>query len=298
MQSLDHGRDPVKRAMSEALNRYIESGYRKVDGWLSAMAIRSTVTLGNLQKRLGIRGAVSEIGVHHGRLFILLHLLTEPPEISVAWDLFEFQNENADGSGHGDKHRFQTNLVRHGCDLNRVKINTVNSRTLTADKIIAECESKVRIFSVDGAHSAATTFSDLHVAAASVCEGGLILLDDFFNADWPGVAEGACRYLHQNQGSLFPVAIVGNKFIFTNTKAMAKIYVGALYNRNYGFGCRIKKSLVFGNETLTISPYGAPRGSLFDQTLDCVSNSRMWELLRYTAAGRFFKILLRQIRDV
>ncbi len=262
-------------ATTAALKKYISSGYRKVDGWLSAIAIKSTAELGALQKRLGVRGAVSEIGVHHGRLFILLHLLTDAPEKSVAWDLFESQYENADGSGHGDRRLLQTNLVKHGCDLSRIKINTVNSLTLTASRITAECESKVRIFSVDGGHSAESTYNDLNVATNSLCEGGVILLDDFFNADWPGVAEGACRYLHHCQRSLFPVAIVGNKFIFTNTKAMAKIYASALYDRNYGFSCRIKKSSVFGGETLTITPYGTPRGQLFDQTLDCLSNSRM-----------------------
>jgi hypothetical protein len=72
-------------AMTAALKKYISSGYRTVDGWLSAIAIKSTAELGALQKRLGVSGAVSEIGVHHGRLFILLHLLTDAPEKSVAW---------------------------------------------------------------------------------------------------------------------------------------------------------------------------------------------------------------------
>ena len=67
------------------------------------MAQQSIVALGSVQKHLGIRGAVSEIGVHHGRLFILLHLLTEASEASVAWDLFESQNDKADGSGRGNK---------------------------------------------------------------------------------------------------------------------------------------------------------------------------------------------------
>jgi len=284
--------------MSEALNKYIRGGHRKVDGWLSSIAIRSTVAVGSLQKRLSIHGAVSEIGVHHGRLFILLHLLTEAPEASVAWDLFEFQNENSDGSGRGDRRMLQANLARHGCDLNRIKINAVNSMNLTAERILAECEGKVRIFSVDGGHRAESTYNDLDIATRSLCEGGVILLDDFFNADWPGVAEGACRYLHRHQESLFPVAIVGNKFIFTNARAMAKMYASALYHRNYGFRCRIKKSSVFGSETLTITAYGAPRGRLVDQTLDGIANSRMWESFRYTAAGRFFKIFLRQIKDV
>src|SRR4029077_15542363 len=143
-------------AMTAALKKYISSGYRTVDGWLSAIAIKSTAELGALQKRLGVSDAVSEIGVHHRRLFNLLHLLTDAPEKSVAWDLFESQYENADGSGHGDRRLLQTNLIKHGCDLSRIKINTVNSLTLTASRITAECESKVRIFSVDGGHSAAS----------------------------------------------------------------------------------------------------------------------------------------------
>ena len=213
-------------------------------------------------------------------------------------DLFESQYENADGSGHADRRLLQTNLVKYGCDLSRIKVNTVNSLTLTASRITAECESKVRIFSVDGGHSAASTFSDLNVATDTLCEGGLILLDDFFNADWPGVAEGACRYLDHRRGSLFPVAIVGNKFIFTNTQAMAKIYARDLYDLNYRSGCRIKRSLIFDGAVLTITPYGAPHARVIDQTLDYVSDSRIWESLRYTATGRFFKVLLRQLKDV
>jgi hypothetical protein len=68
------------------------------------------------------------------------------------------------------------------------------------------------------------------------------------------------------------VAIVGNKFIFTNTQAIAKIYARDLYDLNSRSGCRIKRSLVFGGEVLTITPYGAPHARVVDQTLDYVSD--------------------------
>jgi hypothetical protein len=50
---------------------------------------------------MGITGNVAEIGVHHGRLFILLYLLTSPDERALAVDLFSGQERNIGSSGHG-----------------------------------------------------------------------------------------------------------------------------------------------------------------------------------------------------
>src|ERR1051325_10626627 len=188
----------------DPLTRYVRKGYKNVDGWLTATAVRSTVELGRVQKTHGIDGPVGEIGVHQGRFFILLHLLTHSPEISAAWDLFEWQHENTDGSGRGDRGALRENLIRHGCDLDRIKIRTINSYNLTAADIISDCNGRIRIFSVDGGHTAESTYNDLKVAAESLCDGWLIFLDDFFNSDWPGVAEGACRFFQLHPGALRP----------------------------------------------------------------------------------------------
>jgi Methyltransferase domain len=284
--------------MTDALRVYVRGGHKKVDGWLSAIAVDATLNLAVVQKRMGIRGAATEIGIHEGRFFVLLQLLTEPPEMSVAWDLFEHQQENVDKSGRGDKDSFTANLARHGCDLSRVRIYSINSINLTPERLLAECKSKVRLFSVDGGHSAKSTCNDLALAAASLCEGGLIFLDDFFKADWPGVAEGACEYLLSHKGVLHPIAIVGNKFIFTNTETMAKRYLQALSNSYQRSHCFVKKSVVFGGETLTITPYGAPQGHFIDRILDFGTNTKMWRSIRYTATGKFLKLMLRQFKDV
>lgn len=71
------------------------------------------------------------------------------------------------------------------------------------------------------------TASDMALAESVLCPGGLLILDDFFNEAWPGVAEGAARHLASGSG-LVPVAISGNKFIFTTSVEFAAAYRAAL----------------------------------------------------------------------
>src|SRR5687768_16001401 len=98
---------------NKALDDYAAGGHRRVNGWLGPLAIEVTRGISRQQVSMGISGGVAEIGVHHGRFFILLHLLREPGERSAAYDLFEMQTENIDQSGHGDKRIFLANLQRH-----------------------------------------------------------------------------------------------------------------------------------------------------------------------------------------
>jgi len=271
--------------MTNALSAYIKRGNKKVEGWIHPTAIDMICKLSNLQKQMEIRGPVCEIGVHHGRLFILLHLLTESDEKSVAYDLFERQNENIDKSGYGDKTIFQKNLKHHHCDLNRISINTENSLNLTPDRIMNDCEGKVRLFSIDGGHTGETTFNDLSLADKTLCDGGIIILDDFFNQEWPGVAEGTCKYLSNNTG-LFPVVIVENKFIFTNNKNLAKSYIDGINQSRKWY--KSKKYPFFGSEVLLFFPTKKNVETLLAKTY-------LWESIRDKPIGKFIKRKVRAI---
>ena len=72
--------------MDAAVERYIRRGKFYVDGWLHSEAARTIPALVERQRTLGVSGGVAEIGVHHGKLFILLYLLSR--EKAVAIDLF------------------------------------------------------------------------------------------------------------------------------------------------------------------------------------------------------------------
>jgi len=64
--------DQVRR---RRLQRYLNEGLGRVEGWLDARSAKVIAALGEYQAMHGIHGAVGEIGVHHGKLLVLLDLL-------------------------------------------------------------------------------------------------------------------------------------------------------------------------------------------------------------------------------
>ena len=74
--------------------------------------------------------------------------------------------------------------------------------------------SNVRIFSVDGGHTQEIVLSDMRLAEKSLVDGGVVIADDVFNQQWPGVCVGTVHYLEQG-GALVPFYIGYNKVLFT-----------------------------------------------------------------------------------
>ena len=89
----------------DRLSSYLKSG-EEVHGWLNQYSAAFIADLSMLQAASGITGAVGEIGVHMGRLFILLKLTAMPTERSFAIDVFGDQHKNEDHSGLGDREHF------------------------------------------------------------------------------------------------------------------------------------------------------------------------------------------------
>ena len=81
------------------LERYLAAGLNNVQGWLSTYSAEFIAVLSEIQHKAGYTGAVGEIGVHHGKLFILLLLTASRREKAFAIDVFEAQDLNTDRSG-------------------------------------------------------------------------------------------------------------------------------------------------------------------------------------------------------
>lgn len=157
---------------------------------------------------------MAEIGVHHGRLFIGLHLLRRPNEKSLAIDLFADQAMNIDQSGHGDEHIFRKNVARHAGSCDGVILLSANSLHIDGEDIRKHLDARVRFFSVDGGHTSEIVQHDMRTAQDSLADGGVVIADDVFNESWPGVAEGTLEYL-DSPSSLVPFAIGFNKVLLT-----------------------------------------------------------------------------------
>jgi hypothetical protein len=116
----------------------------------------------------------------------------------VVADLFlEHQEENVDLSGLGDYREFVKGLQVYG--LSEADLHTVhkgNTAELPLDWSLQSKFGPFRLVSVDAGHTATATNSDLRLVFCNLLEGGIVVLDDWFHPNWPGVVEGYYRFAH------------------------------------------------------------------------------------------------------
>ncbi|BDX33840.1 hypothetical protein TUM20985_43870 [Mycobacterium antarcticum] len=197
--------------------RYRYLGQRRVGGYTEGPVFDMVKVLDAAQRSDGIGGSVVEIGVHHGRLLIGMHLLQRPSENSVAIDLFDDQELNVDQSGLGDFDKFQQNLQKWS--KRPVVVHQGDSTQLHPGDV-AEMTG-TRLFSVDGGHTSGIVRSDMTLAAGCLCPGGIVIADDVFNQQWPDVCVGTLDYL-RGGGTLVPFGIGYNKTLFTQPEFAAR----------------------------------------------------------------------------
>ncbi|MGH2614204.1 MAG: class I SAM-dependent methyltransferase, partial [Thermomicrobiales bacterium] len=182
-----------RRRLAEA---YLER-HRDVEGWLDDTTARVTDHLLQAQSELGITGNVLEIGVHHGRYFIVLANGLADGESAVAVDLFADQQLNISQSGKGSWTAFVWNVARFA-PLTPVAMVQANSTDL-GDEFIAARQG-MRFVSIDGGHDRATTCADLWLAERLATTGAIVALDDIYRPDWSGVTAGLARYFAERGG--------------------------------------------------------------------------------------------------
>ncbi|MXU65012.1 class I SAM-dependent methyltransferase [Oceanomicrobium pacificus] len=211
--------------MTDSLSDYISRDLRKVDGWLTAFDARLIVEILNWQLANGVVGCLGEIGVHHGKLLILLQLAARADESVFGVDLFENQSENVDRSGRGDRDALMRNADRFGSGSEALVIMKRNSLKLEWPEIEKATQSDCRFFSVDGGHTTEITKNDLMIADQSLASEGVICLDDYFNKSFPEVSIGLCQFM--SDANLAPFGISENK-VFLCRPELQKAYSDCL----------------------------------------------------------------------
>ena len=78
---------PAKLFGGDALGAYAMAAVESVAGMLQSGSISVLWSLAELQDAFAVTGDVAEIGVHHGRLFIMLCLALNPGERAHAVDI-------------------------------------------------------------------------------------------------------------------------------------------------------------------------------------------------------------------
>jgi hypothetical protein len=160
---------------------------------------------------------VAEIGIHHGKLFILLALLRRHGEGALAVDLFEDQGRNIDGSGYGDRDAFERALRLAGLSPDEITIVTASSLDLEPE-FVSSAVGRIRLFSIDGGHTAEITRNDLTLAEKVIDPQGVVILDDVANSQWPGVVTGIAAYL-AGGGTMVPFVVSPQKTLLAQKES-------------------------------------------------------------------------------
>jgi hypothetical protein len=190
--------------------------FNSVEGWFSFDAALLFTAYNQLIAAHGIRGDVLEIGVYHGLSAIAVAALRGPGNFFYAVDLFEkMQDQNVSQSGIGNRQIYERNLQRFHSDMSFIRTIDGPSTALNSAKL----GTNFSFCHVDGGHSREETCRDLALCHSLLLPGGLIAVDDYFNARFPGVCEGVAQYMLQHPHSFRPLAIAYNKVLFQKLPA-------------------------------------------------------------------------------
>lgn len=211
------------------MDNYVRKQSVAVSGWLIRESAEVISRLAVSQVESGLRGGVGEIGIHHGKLFLLLFLTLQAGERAFALDVFEQQQFNIDRSGLGNREIFLRNFKKFCGSEEQLSIFAADSMSVPADTL-RSATGQLRLMSIDGGHTEETTYNDLGLAEELLLADGILILDDLFNERWPAVAAGAYRFLLEPTSRLRPFAISPNKTYFCKSPQAAARYQDTLSN--------------------------------------------------------------------
>jgi hypothetical protein len=237
------------------LHSYREQGFAQVPGWCDSRTLAMLAELADLQAEAGVSGGSAEIGVYHGKLLIALHLLRSPGTRTLAIDLFEQQELNLDRSGSGDLDQLRRNLETNCPDPEAVDVMARDSLDLADDDVLSILQryGRFRWFSVDGGHTADHAANDLRLAERLTAAGGIVVVDDYYNQDWPGVHEGFARRYILDNPRIVPF-LCGYGKLYLTTIGHHDRYFGEIGGRLSTSSAKVKLVEMYGHYVLSVRP--------------------------------------------
>ena len=146
-----------------------------------------------------------------------------------------------------------TKFLQIGSTSKKPIIIKRDSLQVETKELIEKANGPYRMFSVDGGHSTDVALHDLRLANEVLVDGGIIMLDDYFDPKFPGVSEAVCRFflLHSGEVRVAHLFITGNK-LFLETTNYAQLYRKAIDDAIDRAREEVWDAEVFGSKVITI----------------------------------------------
>lgn len=233
---------------SISLDNYVARSIETVQGYLTSLDAELIAALLSYQNKNDIAGHLCEVGVHHGRLFLILALARRAGDRALAIDLFEDDAVNANSQHAGRDRALIANARRLGIELSGEELFKTSSLDIKDIDILTRTTGRIRFFSIDGGHTYQHVENDLELAERTLTAEGVIAVDDFFSINWADVSFATYDFLRRTD-KLVPFAITFAK-LYLAAPIVAERYKAALAKRpDLG---QISSSQILGREVLTL----------------------------------------------
>lgn len=194
----------------------------KIDGWMSHVHTWAANFLTLAQHERGIYGAVGELGVWQGKLFLGMAGFAHPEEPLLAADWFT--NDSDKGYLKG----FVDNVRRYlgAANLAKTLIFQGNTMALTPKWFADHKLPLFRMVSIDAGHSQECVLRDLNLIGCMIADGGVVIIDDFgfhVDSDWLGVNTAVYHFVLE-QTRLVPFLYADNKLYLTTASHQEEYY--------------------------------------------------------------------------
>lgn len=183
------------------INKFINEDEKCIEGYFFPKDMIACCLLGQIQQSKGVSGDLCEVGVYYGKSLVLLSLLKDEQERLIGYDLFD---DNL-------LEKTKSNLEKYGT-IQGVELIKGNSSNYTQEMLDTKLGRGLRLLHIDAGHEYHEVFQQLLQFAAYVKPGGIIIMDDYQDREFPGIEAAVLDFAEYDRPRRFvPFFSGGNK---------------------------------------------------------------------------------------
>ena len=215
----------------ERANQFLKQTHSEIEGWFFPLDQLLFIELFVSQNQLRIAGDVSEVGVYHGKSFVLLSILKNENEKLIGFDLFD-----------GD-HQEKTlkNIEKYGVDSEISLLKGLTSDIAQADLDLT-LSTPLRFLHIDAGHEYHEVLEQLLMFSPYMADRGIIAMDDYQDREFPGIEAAVLDFAEIDRPRRFVPFLAGGNKLFLCYEPMAATFQTVLSRRaNFTGSCRLTR---------------------------------------------------------
>lgn len=203
----------TQEKIADSVRSFVAEHHENLDGWFYPLDMVTFVELYNLQKALKLSGNIAEVGVWKGKSLTLLSLLRTREESLLCFDSFDDDNRRIT----------EKNVQAYGNSEN-IKFWKGFTSDLSVNELDRQFETPLRFLHIDAGHEYHEVLEQLHLLSPYVSDSGIIAMDDYQDAEFPGVGAAVLDFAEKVRPRRFvPFLATGNK-MYLCTRENASLF--------------------------------------------------------------------------